>query len=137
MKPTRFIFFIFLISTPLFATVSFADPGNDIPEGIISAIKSGNSSGLAAFFNANVELVILDKEDVYSKVQAEQIVKDFFSKNKPSNFTILHQGGKEGAKYAIGSLVTNTGTYRVYFLIKNTGKKPVIHQFRIETQEKQ
>jgi len=79
-------------------------------------------------------MVIVDKEGIYNKVQAEMILKDFFSKNPPRKFSLLHQGGKAESKYGIGNLVTSENTYRVYFLLKTTNGKPLIHQFRIETE---
>ncbi len=103
-----------------------------IPEQIPVAIRSGNAALLAQHFNSLVELVILDKEDVYSKEQAEKIIKDFFSSHLPVQFTIKHQGGKTQSRYAIGQLVTKSGTYRVYFLLKWTDGKAFIHQLRIE-----
>lgn len=112
-----------------------AFPIFDIPPKIFDAMKVGNATELAKHFNSSVELVILDKEDVYSKQQAEQILKSFFDKNKVKAFTLLHQGGKEGAQYAIGNLETVAGkTYRVYFLVKESGGKPLIHQMRIEEE---
>lgn len=106
-----------------------------IPEGIYSALKVGNSKELAKYFNGNIELVILDKEGVYSKPQAELILKDFFAKNEllsPNGFMKMHEGGKESSKYIIGTLFTAKGRYRVYFLVKNINNSVAIHQLRIE-----
>jgi len=126
----KFILILPIISISL---ISFSK--TDIPPKIFDAIKVGNVTELAKYFNSSVELVILDKEDIYSKQQAEQILKSYFEKNKVKNFNLLHQGGKEGAKYAIGSLETTNGkTYRVYLLIKEVGGKPLIHQMRIEEE---
>jgi hypothetical protein len=120
----------------LFLTVSGAgQTGEQIPGEIISSLKSGNAKILASYFNQNVELVILNDDNVYSKAQAEQIVTGFFNQNQPDKFTIIHQGGKEGAKYVIGNLSTRQGTFRVYFLLKKTADKDIIHQLRIEKQE--
>jgi len=117
------------------ATFANAHPIFDIPPKIFDAMKVGNAVEIAKHFNSSVELVILDKEDVYSKQQAEQILKSFFEKNKIKNFSLLHQGGKEGAQYAIGNLETVSGkAYRVYFLVKESGGKPLIHQMRIEEE---
>ena len=106
-----------------------------IPDGIIISIQNGNEAGLAAFFNENVELVVQTHDDVYSKLQAQQIIAEFFKSNKPKKFSIIHQGGKEDARYAIGSLTTNTGTFRVYFLLKNKNNTSLIHQLKIEKQD--
>lgn len=105
-----------------------------IPDEIVLSIQNGNHETLANYFNQNVELVVQSHDDVYSKSQAQQIVAEFFKANKPKQFTIIHQGGKDGARYAIGSLVTNTGTFRVYFLLKNKDENSYIHQLRIEKQ---
>jgi len=109
-------------------------PAQDIPEAISSAFKAANSKELVKHFNNNVELVILENEDVYSKTQAEMILRDFFDKYPPKKFAILHQGGKNGSKYAIGDLTTSKGNFRVYFLLKKTEDSYLIHQLRIEKE---
>jgi len=107
---------------------------SQIPSDIVLSIQNGNDEMLSGYFNENVELVVETHDDVFSKSQARQIVAEFFKANKPKQFTIIHQGGKDGARYAIGSLVTNTGTFRVYFLLKNKDNNSYIHQLRIEKQ---
>jgi hypothetical protein len=106
-----------------------------IPNEIYSAIKTGNSKELAKYFNNNIDLVILEKEGVYSKPQAELILKDFFAKNtiNPTDgFVKLHEGGKDASKFIIGTLYTNKGQFRVYLLMKTISGNFAIHQFRIE-----
>jgi len=130
MKNSRLKLISFLFGFFVLTSLSFAQ----IPDEIVGSIQSGNAAGLAAYFNANVELVVETHDDVYSKSQAQQIVAEFFKANKPKQFSIIHQGGKDGARYAIGSLTTNTGTFRVYFLLKNKDSNSYIHQLRIEKQ---
>lgn len=118
------------------ASVLFAYGINaQVPDEIILCLKSGNARLLSEFFNQNVELVILDNDNVYSKAQAQQIVTNFFSKFQPESFNTLHQGGKEDAIYVIGNLKTNGGIFRVYFFLKIISGKAVIHQLRIEKQD--
>jgi len=121
------IFFILVLSSGM-------TQDETIPSQIPAAIRSGNAAQLASHFNELVELVILDKEDVSSKAQAERILKDFFSTHPPVKFTIKHQGGKTQSKYAIGQLETGKGKYRVYFLLKWSEGKAFIHQLRIESE---
>lgn len=125
LKLTSFLFVFFVLTTVTFA---------QIPDGIVISIQNGNDASLAEFFNENVELVVQTHDDVYSKSQAQQIVAEFFKSNKPKQFSIIHQGGKDGARYAIGSLTTNTGVFRVYFLLKVKNNNSYIHQLRIEKQ---
>ena len=103
-----------------------------VPDEIIISLKNGNSRVLAGYFNQNVELVVLENDNVYSKAQAKQIVNNFFSTHIPQDFSIVHQGGKEGARYVIGNLTTTNGSFRVYFLLKKDNEKAYIHQLRIE-----
>jgi len=103
-----------------------------VPEEIVLSLGSGNSKVLSEYFNQNIELVVLENDKVYSKAQAKQIVSNFFRNYIPESFSILHQGGKEGAKYVIGNLKTNNGNFRVSFLLKKNGGKDYIHQLRIE-----
>lgn len=103
-----------------------------VPDAVVLAFKTGNYKELGKYLNANIELAILENEDVYSKTQAELMLKDFFSKYPPTNFVIIHEGGKEGSRYAIGTLTTSKGEFRVYFLLKTQDNSQVIHQLRIE-----
>ncbi|WP_423129346.1 DUF4783 domain-containing protein [Gaoshiqia sp. Z1-71] len=127
-----------IIYTTLIFTVALIFSGislfAQIPDEIVSSLKTGNANALSAYFNQNIEMVVLDQDDVYSKAQAQQIVSNFFSNYKAQGFSVIHQGGKEGSKYAIGNLSTNKGTFRVYFLLKNDGGRAYIHQLRIEKQ---
>jgi hypothetical protein len=102
-----------------------------IPAQIIEGFKTGNAKIVASHFNENIELTILDRENVCSQAQGEQILKDFFLRNKPSDFQISHKGG-ESTVYAIGKLLTSNGNFRIYFLLKPNGSKPRIVQLRIE-----
>ena len=105
-----------------------------IPEGISLAFKAGNSMELAKYFNSNIELVVIQQEDIYSKIQAERILRDFFKNFPPKKFTILHYGGKKDSKYTIAELITDNTTFRVYFLLKIREGKLLIYQLRIEKE---
>ena len=115
--------------------VSLSGQTEKIPEGIVLSFKAGNAEELARHFHNNVELIILEKEDVYSRAQAEQIIRKFFSDHNPEAFKIIFEGGKENSRYAIGSLSTSDTTYRVYILIKKQDGEPLIHQLRIEEED--
>ncbi|MBI2269200.1 MAG: DUF4783 domain-containing protein [Bacteroidetes bacterium] len=106
----------------------------DINDDIANAIKAGNSKAIAAWFTDNVDLKVLDQEDVYSKAQAELIVKDFFTKHPVKSFSIAHKSSKNDSQFAIGTLETTNGKYRIYFLLKKSAEKLQIQQFRIEPE---
>ena len=120
-------FTVIMVFMIFVATVAF---GQISPQ-IVSGLKAGDSKTVAGFFNENVEMVVLDRENVCSQAQGEQILKDFFSKNKPTDFKITHQGGSD-APYAIGKMQTSTASFRIYFLMKSIGGSYKIVQLRIE-----
>ena len=116
----------------LIASAVFA---NDIYDKVILAIKAGNAKELASMFDNSIELTILENEQTYSKAQAEQVVKDFFVKNQPKTFEVIHRGSSnEGSKYGIGTLTTGGKTFRVYFLVKQKGQVSLIQELRFEKE---
>jgi hypothetical protein len=106
----------------------------EIPSGIITAFSSGDASALSSYFSSTLELTLHDKEEIYSKTQAEIILRKFFADNPPSQFKIIHQGGKEQSKYAIGNLTSGSKSFRITFLLKTEENKVLIHQLRIENE---
>jgi hypothetical protein len=133
MKTIRFTFPVLMISLLL---LSF-DPEQQgvVPEEVYSALKAGNSKVLAKYFNDNIELVILEKEGVYSKTQAELVLREFFSKNAPTSFQKLFEGKSEkgGSKFVICKLTTSSGQYRITFFVRKSNDGEFnIHQLRIE-----
>ncbi|MBP8791311.1 MAG: DUF4783 domain-containing protein [Breznakibacter sp.] len=117
-----------------FQSVAFGQT-NNFPQALIRATQNGDASTLAGYFNDNIELVLPGKSGVYSRNQAEMVVRDFFASADPQEFKIIHEGNRENASFVIGSLTGKSETYRIYFLTKNNDKKLVIHQLRIEKQD--
>ncbi|MBM3419825.1 MAG: DUF4783 domain-containing protein [Bacteroidetes bacterium] len=113
----------------------FAQESDKIPPGIAMAFKTGNATELVRYLNPTVELVLLNKEDFYRKPNAEAILKDFFASNPVKDFSIRHQGSKNDAYFAIGSLKTEKATFRVYLLLKKTAEGVLIHQIRIDPDD--
>jgi hypothetical protein len=128
------ILYIFSWIILMFPVLSYAQT-DKLPKDIVLSFEAGNAAELAKHFHTNVELIILDQEDVYSRSQAEQIIRKFFSEHKPSAFKVIFEGGKENSRYAIGSLDTSRDRYRVYILMKKQDNTPLIHQLRIEEEE--
>ena len=120
---------LFMLSVCLLLAVPAINAqSSEVPSEIISALNDGDADQLSEYLNANVELVIDNKNDVFSKQQATGIITDFFRKNRVSSFQSLHKGNKDAASFTIGTLKTASGNYRVYILTR----KNEIQQLRIE-----
>jgi hypothetical protein len=107
---------------------------DEVKDKVVTALKSGNSKELAEHFIANIDLTVKDASEVYSKAQAEQILRRFFNDHPPVDLVIEHSGvSKFGDKYFIGILRTRTGYFRVtFFLKKNSDEVFQVKQLRIE-----
>jgi hypothetical protein len=131
MKKIFLIAFTFVIAiTQIFSQNE--DPFVEHFTKINKALNIGNVDIIAQYFSSSVDLSVLDKEGIFSASQAENILKEFFTKNEAKKYTMIHFSGKDNSRYYIGTLTTNTGDYRVFYVLKNTIKYPVITQFRIE-----
>ena len=120
-----------LMMTPLV----FAQGSGKFPDAIINATRSNDSRALATYFNEKVELVLPDKSGVFSKSQAEQVIKSFFAANPADEFSIIHQGERDNSSFAIGKYKTKGKSLRFYFLVKDGTGSVLIHQLRIENQD--
>lgn len=121
----RFIFILFLTS----AIVLNA---SKITNNISDALKAGDAKKVASYFETSVELTIPNKKGVFSKTQAELILKNFFGSNKPTSFTSVKKGTDKNGSYSIGDLTTSKGAYRTYILYKKTGASTKITELKFE-----
>jgi hypothetical protein len=129
------IFPVFLLLIGM-AFISIPLQAQDLTTKIATAIRTANAKDLGAHFNQTLDLRTPDSEGTYSKVQAEMIVKSFFSKYPPASYTQNHQGkSNDGSQYAIGVYKSGKHSFRTYYLVKNIGGKPVIHQLKFESED--
>lgn len=113
-----------LITVCSFGSLSFTE--------VVSAIKAGNSAGVAKYFDNTVEISLPGKSNSYSKSQAELVLHDFFAANEVKDFEVLHKSDSPGSQYCIGNLQTNNGTFRTTIFIKRTGNKDLVQELRFE-----
>ena len=130
----RFIKYILIIAIQVLSITAFAQQKQELPKGLVTAFQQGNSISLATFFSDRIELKIQDKEAIYSRSQAKQIMAKFFAKYKPKSLKKKHIGGKPDSPYFIGTLFTNNGNFRTTFLLKGDGSKAIIHRLSIEVE---
>ena len=122
----------------LIPSIAFANniQGNPALEAISAALGIGDVDALSKYFADNVEISIQDKEQVYSKARAGEVLKGFFEANKPKAFAQVHKGhSRENSdQYCIGNLTASAGTYRVYLYLKVTGSSISIQEMRFDKE---
>jgi hypothetical protein len=123
----------FLFFTPVLAFGRTGNPGLEV---ISNALNTGDIATLSKYFADNVEISILDKEQVYPKAKAVEVIRAFFDANKPKSFSQVHKGtSRENSdQYCIGNLTANSGNYRVYLYLKVTGNNISIKEMRLDKE---
>lgn len=102
-------------------------------EDVVNNIRGANVPGIAHYFDNLVAITINNNQSVYSKAQAEIVLKDFFGKNPVKDFVVM-QSGTSGtsSRYAIGKLTTNGGSYNLYVVLKQKENAYVLQEIRFE-----
>ncbi len=93
------------------------------------AVKAGDASELVKHFNVSIEMNLEGEVNTYSKAQAEFVLRDFFKKHVPTDFSIVHTGSsKGGLQFAIGKYQCSTESYTVLMRVREVGKVFLIHE---------
>ncbi|MCX2740634.1 DUF4783 domain-containing protein [Pontibacter anaerobius] len=101
----------------------------DAMNNVKQAMKAGSAKDLSRNFGNMVEITLDGAEATsYSSTQAEFVMKNFFSKNAPVDFSVNHNGTSDkGQLYAIGTYSSKGGSYTVLIRMKSSGDKYLIH----------
>lgn len=105
-----------------------------VPPGLVKAIGEGDAKKMSEFFHQSLEMTILREDYTVSKNQATRIMENFFDKNVPLEFSISFEGTKEQSKYAIGSLKTRQGSFRINLFFLQKGGNRLIYYMSIEKE---
>ena len=121
---------LFLFIAPIFT------PSGANLAGISKALGDGDATALGVYFDASLEVSILEQEDFYDKSQAIQKVKAFFQNHPPRSFNQIHKGSSQSSdsQYCIGDLITADAKFRVYIYMKNIDGKTLIQELRFNKE---
>ncbi len=99
---------------------------------VVAAMRSGNFTLIAKYFDDLVDISMPDKSNTYSKTQAELVLKDFFTNNPVKKFEIIHKGENAGSQFCIGTLYTKNGSFRTTIFMKQKGGGQLLQELRFE-----
>jgi hypothetical protein len=102
---------------------------------VLTALKSGNATQLARYFDTRVDISLPNKSDNFSKNQAEMILKDFFASNEVKNFVVKHKGENAGSQFCIGLLQTRNGNFRTKLYMKQKGGQQVVQEIAFQAED--
>lgn len=123
---------LILLSAGMFLT-SFTV--TDSIDDVLAALKAGNASQLAKYFDTRVDISLPNKSDNFSRNQAEMILKDFFASNEVKTFIVKHKGENSGSQFCIGLLQTRNGNFRTKIYMKQKGNQQLVQEIAFQTEE--
>jgi Domain of unknown function (DUF4783) len=114
---------ILLVSCTLVFFAGRAQSGLSPIEDMVNAMKTNRVADMAKYFDNFVPITINNSQVLYSRNQAEVVLKDFFDKNNPSGITVMDNGSPDPtSKFCIGSFTTPAGVkYSFYILMRLKG----------------
>lgn len=108
----------------------------DIFDTLSGNFQASNSREIASYFAPMIELDILAEEGEYSKAQAELILRDFLSKNKPESAKVIHRlSSSSNYRFGVLSLQTENNRLRISISMAKDGTKFLIRTIRIENDK--
>lgn len=106
---------------------------SDLIDAIAKYFRTSDAAKISGEFSSTLQLNILSEESVHSKAQAEQIIRDFFSKNKPVSVKIIHRlTSNPNYKLAVLSMLTAKEKFRISITLSSSGNRFLIKEMRIE-----
>ena len=102
-----------------------------------NAIKSARVSDMVKYFDNFVPITINNSQTVYSHNQAEVVLRDFFEKNVPRDFTVMDNGSPDRtSKFLIGTLTdAKSVKYSVYILMKFKDGNYILQELRMNKEQ--
>ena len=121
--------------TVLFSMANLSFVRQDGLEAVLNALKNGNAAAIGARMEDQIELTLPDQSGVVTKAQALSQLTKFFNANTAKGFELKHKGGTPGATYAIGTLQTQQGDFRVNIFLRGKGNKELLRELRIQNMD--
>jgi hypothetical protein len=120
---------------PALFCIGVAATGQDTLDSVIGALKNGNAAQLSARFERELTLTLPDQSSQLSKAQAQAAITKFFSAYPVTGFELKHRGLAPGGAFAIGTLLTEKGQFRINVFMSPGGPKEGVRELRIQTMD--
>jgi uncharacterized protein DUF4783 len=105
-------------------------------EDMSNAIKNNRVADIAKYFDNFVPVTINNNQAIYSRNQAEVVLRDFFDKNTPKDFNTQDNGSPDNtSKFLIGNFnATNGSKFNVYILIKMKDGNYILQDIKLNKE---
>lgn len=105
----------------------------DVIDTLSGYFKTAQAEKIAEYLPSVVELDILGEKNSYSSAQAEIILRDFFTKNKPASVKIINRlSSNPNHKLTILSLQSAKDKFRISISLSSNAERFLVAEIRIE-----
>lgn len=99
---------------------------------IATAFKNGNATLLKGSMDNEVEIILPSLNKKIPGNEAIKLLDNFFRKNKPTGFSVLHQADKKESGFCVGKLTVADKEFRVNITYRIENDEIIIQSIRIE-----
>lgn len=87
------------------------------------------------YFDNFVPITLNGNQAIYSRNQAEVVLRDFFDKNTPRDFNAMENGAPDNnSKFMIGTFDSQNAKFNVYILMKLKDGNYIIQDLRLNKE---
>jgi len=104
----------------------------DVFTPVAKYLSRGDAESLSVWFSDNLEIDMLGRASSYSRSQACQIMKSFFSDYTPRSFQIVHKSGSYPMNCAVGDMEGGGCKFWITIIVKTSDDGNAIQQIKIE-----
>ena len=126
---------LYKVGKILLAGILWAQTTEQSLSQIEQGLRKGEVALLLPYLHDPVEIAISGRAKMYSRTQAEYVLKDFFKSHPPKGFTFMHRGRSENVLYAIGTYHAQGGQWDVSIFGRVERGRYQIEQLRLEALE--
>jgi hypothetical protein len=116
----------------VFLIVFSSQAQEEICSRIALAFQKADVSKILAQTTEQILITIGQKNVVYSKSQAEMVLKDFFEKNPPKSFKYIFRDNTNTMKCVVATLQTDKQNFSILLAFKKENTEYLLSQLTIE-----
>lgn len=129
MKNYHYILLIFIFLT---FQPTCAQNQTKLGDELTTALEQADNNKLATYLSAYLIVNMKDQPEVISSLQAKQELGIFFEKHPLKVLKLIDQGNNKSQQFFIWKYMSESNSWRFYFLLTTEEKIPRIHQIDIE-----
>ena len=127
----RLLSLVFILMTLVSQAQLSHSPVNEV----LNAIRINRVQEVSRYMDNFISITLNNSQSLYSKNQAEIIIKDFFDKNPASDFSMADEGSADkNSKFAIANFNASGEKFSLYILFKQKDNTFLVQEIRINRE---